>query len=79
MQYSFSEANIENIPVYTATFSEFTNDDVAEIVQPDPSFTAATNPTQPGKESMGETINIGPNSTFTTTITMKWIEEGKEN
>ncbi|MEE9398510.1 MAG: ammonium transporter [Methylococcales bacterium] len=74
MQYSFSEASIEDIPVYTATFSEFANE-ATEETRLDHSLPPPTRVAHPVKESMGETISVGPNNALT--ITMKWNEEGK--
>ena len=74
MQFSFSKADIESIAIYTATFSESINESTIQS-QPESSLTpaATASPNQ-----VGETIQIGPNSTFTTTITMNWSEEGKQ-
>lgn len=78
MQFSFSRAKIQNIPVYTATFSESTNESMTQH-QTNHSLTPATAVSQQVKEGTGETIQIGPNSTFTTTITMKWNEDNKHS
>ena len=78
IQFSFSKANIENIAIYTATFSEYSIESIAQAHPDSASSLMPATATHQVSEGTGETTQIGPNSTLTTTITMKWNEDGKQ-
>ncbi len=75
MQFSFSKASVKGIDIFTATFAEYKNE-LDELVQTGSSASIVTQPQQVNN-GLGETIQIGANNTLTTTITMKWNDDGK--
>ena len=82
MHFAFSKADIGNVAIYTATFFENTSESTQHS-QADRSLAPAATTVAPvlsqAGGNTGETVQIGPNSTLTTTITMKWNgEEGKQ-
>jgi len=75
MQFSFSKASVKGIDFFTATFAEYKNES-DELLQTGSSESTLTQPQQVNN-GLGETIQIGANNTLTTTITMKWNDDGK--
>ncbi|MEE9356646.1 MAG: ammonium transporter [Methylococcaceae bacterium] len=76
IQFSFSKAMIGNLDLYTATISEYTTE-TTEQPPVDNSLPPATFSPEQAKSGAEDTIQMGPNGSLTTTITMKWNEEGK--
>lgn len=76
MQFSFSKARVKEIDFFTATFAEYKNES-EESLQVNSSSPAFAQPQQQVNNGVGETVQIGPNNTLTTTITMKWDKNGK--
>jgi Amt family ammonium transporter len=75
MQFSFSKASVKGIDFFTATFAEYKNES-DELLQTGSSISTVTQPQQVN-DGLGQTIQMGANNTLTTTITMKWNDDGK--
>ncbi len=75
MQFSFSKASVKGIDIFTGIFAEYKNES-DELLQTGSSESTLTQPQQVNN-GLGETIQIGANNTLTTTITMKWNDDGK--
>jgi Amt family ammonium transporter len=75
MQFSFSKASVKGIDIFTGIFAEYKNES-DELLQTGSSESTLTQPQQVNN-GLGETIQIGANNTLTTTITMKWNDDGR--
>ncbi len=76
VHFAFSKVKIKRLVFYIATFLEYTNEQNQQMY-PGNSLTTAAKTTQ--LPQMGRDVQVSPNSTLTTTITMKWSEPDKKS
>ncbi len=76
MQLSFSKASVDSVDIYTAMFAKYKGESEQQT-QPESLLSTSNATVQQQNQGIGSTVQLGPNNSLTTTITMKWNDEDK--